>query len=218
MGKVSETIMQSLRLGLIIFILYTFQSSNSIDEYDFNDVNELLKQSGDDAQMESLETPEDSPQDVPEYVSRETRIPPSSDYPSFLRYGRSYHGSAGQFVFLRYGRDAGHMRYGKRGLGFVRMSRDPGFVRLARDQPAKRDSGYVRVTRMYPGYLLTRDGVKRAPKRDPGFIRLARSGSRWGSYNNDPEPDMSEIVNNQLAKSLQSLMIARVIKAINGTP
>ena len=111
------------------------------------------------------------------------------------------------------------MRYGKRGLGFVRMSRDPGFVRLARDQPAKRDSGYVRygrdpgfvrVTRMYPGYLLTRDGVKRdqkrAPKRDPGFIRLARSGSRWGSYNNDPEPDMSEIVNNQLAKSLQSLM------------
>ena len=52
--------------------------------------------------MELLETPEDSPQDDPEYVSRETRIPPSSDYPSFLRYGRSYHGSAGQFVFLRY--------------------------------------------------------------------------------------------------------------------
>ena len=103
------------------------------------------------------------------------------------------------------------MRYGKRGLGFVRMSRDPGFVRLARDQPTKRDSGYVRygrdpgfvrVTRMYPGYLLTRDGVK----RDPGFIRLARSGSRWGSYNINPEPDMSEIVNNHLAKSLQSLM------------
>ena len=72
------------------------------DEIDFNDVNELLKQNGNDGQMELLETPEDSPQDDPEYVSRETRIPPSSDCPSFLRYGRSYHGSAGQFVFLRY--------------------------------------------------------------------------------------------------------------------
>ena len=72
------------------------------DEIDFNDVNELLKQNGNDGQMELLETPEDTPQDDPEYVSRETRIPPSSDYPSFLRYGRSYHGSAGQFVFLRY--------------------------------------------------------------------------------------------------------------------
>ena len=68
----------------------------------------MLKQNGNkvedigDAQMELLETSKDSPQEDSEYVSRETRIPPSGGYPSFLRYGRSYHGSTGQFVFLRY--------------------------------------------------------------------------------------------------------------------
>ena len=74
--------------------------------------------------------------------------------------------------------DSGHLRFG----------RDPGFMRIAR---------------MYPGYMTTPwDNVY---KRDPGFLRIAR-GVRWSAFKDKPELDMSKIVQNHLEKTLQSLM------------